>query len=312
MSARRSDPGFDLGRYLESEREAIERARERLVEGLVAGLPEDVAGPVRYALEAGGKRLRPILVVAAYRAAGGGDGKEAGERGIHDVACAVEFVHTYSLVHDDLPCMDNDDLRRGKPTTHRVYGSGRAVIAGAALIPLAVLALARGGRALGLEGGEIASMVRELCEAAGAAGMVGGQLLDLDAEGLPVDLSDLEAIHRRKTGALLAASLRIGGVAARADRAVIEALGEYGRSVGLAFQIADDVLDLTGETAKLGKTAGRDVALEKATYPSLLGIDGAIARARAEAEAAVAALRSAGIDTPELVALAHYAVERDR
>jgi geranylgeranyl pyrophosphate synthase len=307
----RSSPDFDLGCYLESEREAIERARERLVEELLTGVPEGVAAPVRYALDAGGKRLRPILVVAAYRAAGG-DCEAAEGRGIHDVACAVEFVHTYSLVHDDLPCMDDDDLRRGKPTTHRVYGSDRAVVAGAALIPLAVLAMVRGGRSLGLEGMEIAAMVRELCEAAGATGMVGGQLLDLDAEGVPVSLSNLEAIHQRKTGALLAASLRIGGVAARADGAVLEALGEYGRCVGLAFQIADDVLDLTGETAKLGKTAGRDVALEKATYPSLLGIDGAIARARAEAEAAVAALRRSGIDTPELVALAHYAVERDR
>lgn len=299
---------FDLDEYLAGERAAFEAARHRLVDLLLSDAPAEVAEPIRYALDAGGKRLRPILCVAAFRAAGGARDAD----GIHDVACALELIHTYSLVHDDLPCMDDDDLRRGRPTTHRVFGVPRAVVAGAALIPLACRAAMIGGERLGLESGERLALIAELCRAAGAGGMVGGQHLDLEAEGHDTPIEALEAIHQRKTGALLAASLRLGGLAARAGEAVLEALGAYGRSVGLAFQIADDVLDVTASTEVLGKTAGRDAALDKATYPALLGLDGARARARAEADAAVARLRAAGIESRELEALARYAVERER
>lgn len=299
---------FDLDRYLADERAAFEAARRRLVDLLLADAPVDVAEPIRYALDAGGKRLRPVLCVAAFRAAGGAPDAD----GIYDVACALELIHTYSLVHDDLPCMDDDDLRRGRPTTHRVFGVERAVVAGAALIPLACRAAVIGGERLGLETEERLGLVMELCRAAGAGGMVGGQHLDLEAEGRAPTLDALEAIHHRKTGALLAASLRLGGLAARADEGVLDALGAYGRSIGLAFQIADDVLDVTASTEVLGKTAGRDAVLAKATYPALLGLDGARARARAEVHAAVAALRAAGVASTELEALARYTVERER
>lgn len=302
---------FDAAGFLARERERIEAVLSGLVDELLAGSPASIAEPIRYAVESGGKRLRPILCVAAYRAVrGGGEGEEPG--GIRTVACAIELIHTYSLMHDDLPCMDDDDLRRGRPTAHRVFGEERTMVAAAALIPLAALAAERGGRALGLRPDERMALVGELCAAAGGGGMVGGQVLDLAAEGRAVALEELEAIHRAKTGALLAASLRLGGLAARASGEALEALGAYGRCIGLAFQIADDILDVTGRTAVIGKTAGRDQALAKATFPALLGLDAARERAEAEADAAIDALRRAGIATPELEALARFSIERDR
>lgn len=301
---------FTLAEYLESERARIETARVRLLDELLGDGSSEVRDPIRYALDAGGKRLRPILCVAAYAAVRGGT--DPVPDAAYDLACAIELIHTYSLVHDDLPCMDDDDLRRGRPTTHRVFGVEAGVVAGAAFIPLAARAAAHAGEGLGLGPDVRMRLVRELCTAAGGGGMVGGQLLDLAAEGRAVDLKEMEGIHARKTGALLAAAPRIGGIAAGAPEEVVEGLGAYGRRLGLAFQIADDVLDVVGSTEALGKTAGRDQALAKATYPSLLGVDGARRRAREEAEAAVAALRDVGIDSPALEALARYAVERDR
>jgi geranylgeranyl pyrophosphate synthase len=302
-----STDAFDLGTYLAAEWEAVEAARRRVGERLLRDIAPTLAEPIRYALDAGGKRLRPIICVAAFRAVAGSDRGE-----IYDIAVALELIHTYSLVHDDLPCMDDDDLRRGRPTTHRVFGVPRAVAAGAALIPMAALALESGGRALGLPTAQRQELVRTLCLAAGAEGMVGGQWLDLEAEGGHIDLATLQGIHRRKTGALLAASARLGGVAARADRAALAALGTYGEALGLAFQITDDILDLTGDPALLGKNAGRDLTLEKATYPALMGVEAARARARSEAERACAALRGAALETPALEALARYTVERNR
>ncbi len=299
---------FDLGSFLDAERRAVDRALQAVLEARLAGVPDSIAGPIRYAVEAGGKRLRPILCRAAYHAAGG----RAGEPGIDDVACAVELIHTYSLMHDDLPCMDDDDLRRGRPSTHRAFDVPRATVAGAALIPLACETVSRGGEALGLTPHERAELVRVLCIAAGGAGMVGGQILDLEAEGRAIPLDQLEAIHARKTGALLAASLRLGGLAARAPGRILEALDAYGRALGLAFQITDDILDVTGASAVLGKTAGKDLDQQKATYPALLGLDAAQVRARQEMERAVDALRAASLNDPVLEALARFAVERDR
>lgn len=316
---------FDLKSYLAAEWEAVEAARRELSDRLLRDVPASIAEPVRYALDAGGKRLRPILCVVAYRAvlerAGHGAGTTGGERGgaegeegagIYDIATALEFIHTYSLIHDDLPCMDDDDLRRGHPTTHRVYGVPAATIAGAALIPLACRAVEEGGVRLGLEPAHRTELVRTLCHAAGAAGMIGGQWLDLAAEGKELDLVELQGVHKRKTGALLAVAARLGGLAARAEPRMLDALETYGQALGLAFQIADDILDLTGDTAQLGKVAGRDLTLGKATYPSLLGVERARQRAREEAERAIAALRDVGLDTTPLRALAGYAVERDR
>jgi len=295
-----------LEEVMRAGRARVNAALGRVLDDVLFDAPDEVVRPVRYALDAGGKRLRPVLCLAAYEAAGGARAGDAAE-----LACALELVHTYSLVHDDLPCMDDDDLRRGRPTTHRVFGTDAATIAGATLIPLAVAAALRGARALRLEEGAALAIVRELCSAAGGGGMIRGQWLDLRAEGRAVELAELEAIHRAKTGALLAAAPRIGAMAAAAPQPIVEALGAFGAHLGLAFQIADDILDVTGSDEVLGKTAGRDQALHKATYPALLGLDGARARARAEAEAAAAALKRAGLDAPTLEALARYAAERD-
>jgi geranylgeranyl diphosphate synthase, type II len=204
--------------------------------------------------------------------------------------------------------MDDDDLRRGRPTVHRVHGVVPAMLAGAALLPLAMELLVRETRAHGLPAERGALLVRELCHAAGADGMVGGQLLDLEAEGRDVDGHTLEQIHRAKTGALLTASLRLGAIAAGASLLQLDALSRYGESLGLAFQIADDILDVTGDSASLGKVAGRDHALSKASYPSLHGLEGAQALARQAADEAKAALGE--LRSPELAALADYVVER--
>jgi geranylgeranyl diphosphate synthase, type II len=299
---------FALASYLSRERRAIDDELARLLTELLPHVPASVAEPIRYAVDAGGKRLRPVLFLATYRAAAG---VEPG-RGARTIACALELIHTYSLVHDDLPCMDDDDLRRGRATTHRVFGVQRATAAGAAFVPLALQAVAEGGEALGLPEELRAALVSELVRGAGALGMVGGQWLDLAAEQGEVDLGGLERIHALKTGALLVAAVRMGALAAEAPSLALAALTDYGRAVGLAFQIADDLLDVTGTAEVLGKTAGRDEALSKATFPALLGVDEARARARALVQEAHGALSAAGIDDPALVALARFAVERDR
>lgn len=296
--------GRSLAGYLEAERRAVDEVLADIVVGLGGGA---LAEAIRYALEAGGKRLRPILCVAAYRAVAGEPAPA-----VFRLAAALELIHTYSLVHDDLPSMDDDPVRRGWPSTHVVHGVPAATLAGAAMIPLAARTAMEAARGLGLEEPVQARIVLELCRAAGAAGMVGGQLLDLDAEGRPVALEGLERIHRMKTGALLAVAPRLGGLAARAEQRVINALDVYGRSLGLAFQITDDILDVTGSTAVLGKTAGRDSELEKATYPAVAGVDAAARRAREEAEVARSALEAVGVGSAELAALVAYAVERDR
>ena len=253
---------------------AVQRALGRICSDSLHGMPAAVADAVRYSLMGEGKRLRAILLIAAYRACGGqGD--------VTGLAAAVEVVHAYSLVHDDLPCMDDDDMRRGRPTVHRVFGVPVATAAGLAMVPLAARCAAAASRSLGMAPARVGTIVRELMQAAGAAGMIGGQLLDLEGEGLALSLEQLERIHRAKTGALLTASVRLGGLAAVAEPATLDALSRYGAAIGLAFQIADDVLDVTSTTDELGKTAGRDVALRKSTYPALLGIEGAITRAQA-------------------------------
>jgi farnesyl diphosphate synthase/geranylgeranyl diphosphate synthase type II len=285
------------------DRAVVQAALEGFCARYLDGLPPVAADAVRYSLMGEGKRLRAILLLAAYRAAGGtGDAAE--------LAGAVEVVHAYSLVHDDLPCMDDDDVRRGRPTVHRVYGVPVATTAALAMVPLAARCATDAARALALPDAVSTRILRELMRAAGAGGMIGGQLLDLEGEGIALSLDQLERIHRAKTGALVTASVRIGGIAAGADDAVVEALGRYGAAIGLAFQIADDVLDVTATTDQLGKTAGRDLALQKSTYPALLGVEGAVARASALVDDACGALRDAGLLTPALEHLARYTVSR--
>jgi geranylgeranyl diphosphate synthase type II len=284
-------------------RSAIDDAILRICGDATESIPEPVRGAVRYALEGGGKRLRGMLVGAAYEAAAG-----AGD--IADLAASVEIIHTYSLVHDDLPCMDDDDMRRGRPSTHRVFGVPVATEAGAAMIPLAAQTAYRSALGLRLPANACCTIVKVLMQGAGSGGMIGGQLLDLEGEGSDFSRDDLDAIHQAKTGALIAASVKIGGIAAGASPAEVEALGRYGCRIGLAFQIMDDVLDVTASTHQLGKTAGRDVALGKSTYPALLGVDGAVSRATVLIEEACDDLRSENLLSADLGELAGFIVSR--
>ena len=257
-----------------------------------------------YALRTPGKRVRAALLMAAYRASGGGSPAIAG------VAAAVETVHTYSLVHDDLPCMDNDDLRRGRPTTHRAFDVATATRVGYLLVPVAARILAVSSGQLGLPPATLGSMAGELFEAGGIQGMVGGQWLDLEAERRRLPLTELIEVHQGKTGALIRAACTLGGMAAEAAPGSLEALTAYGEDIGLAFQIADDVLDATGTSEELGKPAGRDAQLAKSTYVVLLGIAGARAEAQRLARSAVAHLDRAGVASGALGALAGYIVTR--
>ena len=257
-----------------------------------------------YALEAPGKRVRPALLLASYRAAGGR------HPGIAGVAAAVEIVHTYSLVHDDLPCMDDDAQRRGRPTLHVRFDVPTATRAGYLLVPVAVQELVRGLGELGLATDHAGRMADRMLEASGLRGMVAGQWLDLMAEGTPLSRDGLAEMHRRKTGALIEAACLMGAMAAGATDPVIAILASYGREVGIAFQIADDLLDATATTEELGKTAGRDATLAKATYVSLLGIANAREAAHQHGAAARQILHDGGIESPALETLAGYIVER--
>lgn len=298
-------PGGPAAEAVEALRRRVDRALEAFLGRELAGVAGGAGEAVRHAVLSPGKRVRPSLVLAVFDAAGGTGG------GVDDLACSVELVHAYSLVHDDLPCMDDDVLRRGRPTLHVRVGPGPATFVGAALMPLAARAVWRSSRELGLGARRARRLLTMLCEAAGARGMVGGQLLDLRAEGRSVDREELEEIHRGKTAALIAAAVRMGAVAAGADRELVERLGRFGRRLGLAFQAVDDILDVTGETGELGKSGGRDRALGKATYPSVLGLEEAERVSRELAAAARSEL--AGLDrSGALDALTDFVVERRR
>ena len=279
-----------------------------LLADVASQLPATAVGnAMRYALAGDGKRLRPALCVATYRAFRGQE-----QTAVYQLAAALEIIHTYSLVHDDLPCMDNDDVRRGRDTTHRVFGNDAAVLAGAALIPLAFRVAAQALIDMQAAPAIRARVFAQLTASAGAAGMVGGQLLDLEGDAHITSAVQLERIHSAKTGALIVAACVIGAMAGNAGSAELKAVTEYATHLGLAFQIADDVLDETASTAQLGKTAGKDRDVAKATYPALLGLDGARERARTEATAARNALARAGVNDKLLNELATFAIERSR
>jgi geranylgeranyl pyrophosphate synthase len=296
--------GIDLDAYLTRQRAGVEEALERAVALLEPGLPAEVAAAARHGVTSGGKRLRPVLCVAAYDACGG-----TVRPATYDLGAAIEMIHAYSLMHDDLPCMDDAELRRGRTTTHVAHGEDATVRAGIALIPAAALTTLRACEALGCARASGLRAVRTLMEAAGAGGMVGGQWLDLLGEGQDWGAASLDALHGRKTGALLAASLVIGAIAAGASSEAERAVGAYGRAIGLAFQITDDVLDATQSAETLGKNPS-DAALAKSTYVALYGLDEARRRAGAQVDAALAALGRGGLDAPPLAALARYVVER--
>ena len=284
-------------------RTALDRALESFVDEELAHLPPEVAESVRYAVLSPGKRVRPLLLMAAYGSVGGT------QADIVDLSLSVELVHAYSLVHDDLPCMDDDVLRRGRSTVHVKFGVAVAVLAGAALMPLAIRAIIRGCENLGLQQRLIDRLVSALATASGASGMVGGQLLDLRAEGRRVTRDELERIHTGKTARLIAAAAMMGGIAANAGPRHLEALRRFGLDLGLAFQAVDDILDMRGNAGELGKESGRDMALGKATYPALFGVAEAERISHAFAEVAIAELDA--LDRPEgLQAIALYVIER--
>ncbi len=281
----------------------VDRAILDLCDRHLPSIEGPVGDAVRYSLMGEGKRMRGILFTCAFEAAGG-SGDASG------LAAAIEVVHAYSLVHDDLPCMDDDDVRRGRATVHRVFGVGAATAAGLAMVPLAAFCATRACDALGLDSHNTGEIVADLMRASGAGGMIGGQLLDLEGEGRPLSLAELERVHRAKTGALITASATLGGRAARTSEERLTALARYGAAIGLAFQIADDVLDVTATTDQLGKTAGRDEALKKSTYPALLGIEGAKRKASALVREGCEALSGVGLLTADLARIARFTVER--
>jgi geranylgeranyl diphosphate synthase type II len=270
------------------------------------GCPPRLAEAIRYCLLAPGKRLRPTLVLWSAEACG------CNAEAAMPAACAVEMVHTYSLVHDDLPAMDDDDLRRGRPTCHKVYGEANAILVGDALLALAFETLARGIR----PAETAVECVAALAEAAGATALVGGQADDLAAaaevNGAQLDVATLESIHRRKTGAMFVVSMRLGSLVAGAEPAQRDALEEYGRKLGLAFQIADDLLDVEGNETAVGKRVGKDSGHGKLTFPRLLGVDESRRRAEQLIDEACGALARFGAAAERLEKLARYVLERNR
>ena len=293
---------FDLPAYLAERRQLVDDA-------LAATLPPEDTPPVsvhramRYSVMAGGKRLRPILVVAGAEAVGG---KAAT---VMATACALELVHTYSLIHDDLPAMDDDDYRRGRLTNHKVFGEAIAILAGDALLTYAFRLIAENASRIP-DPGVIREVILEVADAAGTGGMVGGQVVDIESEGKVVTAETLEYIHLHKTAALIRASLRVGAILAGGAPADVTAIGEAGRSLGLAFQIVDDILDVEGTLAELGKSAGSDERKQKAMYPVLHGIEASRDQARALIAGAKERLRGLGPGAVPLCALADYIFER--
>jgi geranylgeranyl diphosphate synthase type II len=292
---------MDLKSYLRSRQKQIDRALDRFLPNEKTR-PATIHKAMRYSLFAGGKRLRPILCLAAADACGGKIDNAM------PLACAMECIHTYSLVHDDLPSMDNDDFRRGRATCHKVFGDGIAVLAGDALLTVAF---------------EIVShtkpphrydpftLLREVAVAAGSRKLIAGQVADLEAEGRKVSRADLRYIHENKTAAILTASVCLGAMSANATAKELAAITKFGRSLGLAFQVIDDILDVTQTSEKLGKSAGKDVAAQKATYPAVIGLDASRIEARRLTKQAHSSLSIFGAKGETLHALANYLLERE-
>jgi geranylgeranyl diphosphate synthase type II len=300
-------PSFDFNAYLAAQKQTVEAALDG---SLGPERPESLREAMRYSLLAGGKRLRPILCLAACELAGGDPALAM------PTAVALEMIHTMSLIHDDLPAMDNDDLRRGRPTNHKVYGDAVAILAGDALLTRAFEMVAL--RSPGVPAERLLKVVGELSLVAGAPGLVGGQVVDLECEGQDVDLETLEYIHLHKTGALLKACVITGALIGGADDAQLDSLRTYARGIGLAFQIVDDILDVTASSDVLGKTAGKDLIADKTTYPKLLGLDESRQRAKGLIQEAKASLDAftpvsgGSAQAAPLLALADYVIGRDR
>ncbi|TYO98751.1 farnesyl-diphosphate synthase [Geothermobacter ehrlichii] len=267
-------------------------------------LPSSLHRAMRYSVFAGGKRIRPVLMMAACQAVGGE--REA----VLPAACAMEMIHTYSLIHDDLPAMDDDDFRRGRPTNHKVFGEAHAILAGDALLTEAFDLLSRPDVLTGLTADARLRLIHLLARGAGSRGMVAGQVVDMESEGKKIDFPTLEFIHTRKTGALILAAIQAGALIGSADDGAFDRLARYGRAAGLAFQIADDILDIVGDQEVLGKDVGSDQERGKATYPALFGLDEARQRAREMRDVALEALAAFGEEAEPLRLIAHYIVDR--
>ncbi len=293
----------DPREFLSQTRDAVNRVLDDWCSRVRVGMEPKIADAIAYSLSGPGKRLRPALLIAVYGELGGG-------ADVTEIAAAVEVVHTYSLVHDDLPCMDDDDLRRGRPTTHREFGVPVASDAAFHMVPLAARILVSGAKAIGLGPDVVGEMGRELFRAAGAAGMVGGQVLDLEAEGIAVPLEELVRIHRAKTGALISSCVVLGALAAGADGRTVSAVRSYGLELGLAFQVVDDILDATSTSTELGKTAGKDQSQQKATFPAIMGVDRAAQFAEEHIDRAIDHLVSVGLDSGLMNSLALFVHNR--
>lgn len=292
---------MDLHSYLIQRQKLVDQALGRFLPKPTTK-PKTLHTAMRYSLFAGGKRLRPVLCLAAAEACGGNPSDA-----IH-AACALECIHTYSLIHDDLPCMDDDDMRRGKPTSHKVFGEGIAVLAGDALLTIAFEILA-GAKPTSRHG--TADMVRELASASGSFWLIGGQVVDLESEGKKLNPQQIRYIHESKTAALLTACMRLGAMSANATPKQLSQLTSFGKALGLAFQIIDDILDLTQTSEKLGKSAGKDLAAKKATYPSVFGMERSRQEARRLTQLARNSVKGFGRRGATLLALADYLLARE-
>ncbi len=293
---------MDLQEYLSDKCRIIDGALDEYLPP-EDRFPEVIHRAMRYSVMNGGKRLRPTLTLAACEAVGGDSGKAL------PTACAIELIHAFSLIHDDLPALDNDDFRRGKPTSHKVFGEAMAVLAGDALLALAFETIS--GRTSGVPAETLLRVINRVAAATGSEGMIIGQVVDIESEGKRIDLDTLRFIHSRKTGALIEVSVVCGGILGGASEARLEALSVYGKRIGLAFQIADDILDLVGDSEKLGKTVGSDLRKEKATYPSILGLERSRELAQTAVSESLDALRDFDDRADPLRAIARFVVERE-
>jgi len=292
---------LDLEKYLEEKRTAVNSALDSLLP-VEKEFPQTLHSAMRYSMFAGGKRIRPAMTIAAAEAVGGN------AEDVIEVACATELIHTYSLIHDDLPAMDDDDLRRGKPTCHKAFGEAQAILAGDALLTLAFEVMVEGAK--GANNGMIIQVIGEMAKASGSLGMVGGQLVDIESEGMDVDIAILDFIHTHKTGALINASIRIGAIMAGGTAGQLDAITKYGKSIGTAFQITDDILDVVGEKEQLGKNTNGDAKKGKVTYPGLVGLSESKRRAKEWMDIALDALKDFDKKADPLRAIACYIVER--
>jgi len=303
---------MDIKKYLQEKKEIVDLALEKYfpsqpdsIEGEV--IPASLHKAIRYSLFAGGKRIRPILSMAAFESVGGkGDT-------ILPFSCALELIHTYSLIHDDLPALDNDNYRRGNPTCHKVFGEAIGILAGDALLTEAFRLMTNQViQEFSLRNGRLAlDVIHQVAQAAGVFGMVGGQVVDIESEGKGVDFPTLQYIHTHKTGALILVSVRVGAMLGGANKETLKALTRFGEGIGLTFQIADDILNVEGKAALLGKNTGSDLSRKKATYPSLFGLEESKRRAKELVTSAVEAIRSFGSEAEPLREIAWFILSRE-